>query len=696
MGRELIIEKTEGASDWVHLDLGGEVPAMVFQINDLNDLKDRQTSYSQALALPITPNNCRVFGFANDFQARSASPYTTHRCAWYEDGIQVIGTNYRLELLSVSDTFNCQIVSNLLGLFETLQGLPMDALNLTPQLWSAEEIARSSEIDNEQALIAWAIPISTQKSIGVYGRVSYYFLAADMMLYFRLLPLVREILRQAGYSLDTDIEGVPGYVADCISLADIRPGEHSMEPLEGVARGSAFVAGVGNTYPVYLLSYTESNTFNYGEANVVTWVPDIDVPSRLTKGYEYIAPGNMKCHVHMDAVSFDNTDTVGRVRYRIQRIAATLPSTTYEVKQEVIASVDARVSRAAQPNSYTSELIELSAGDRVYVEVILLDGKQGVAYQGSFGITIPHEENAVPAGGYIYPHLSTDFKSQLDVIKLFVQLYGLFVDIDNNSKVFKAYNLEQIVGRIDSNDFSDWSDKIDRARTHETTFRIGAYEQNNRILFGANSLLGVQDSGTITVNNTNLKLSKDLFTLPVESTKNGETVIIQHIDAWPQAADIDVRYTSDDGTYRIYDTIPPAYITLDSVLISKYRASKTHVVQRQQATAYTGADWTLKVHMIPYGVPVLIPYQQCYAAVGIPPSHYVDTFYKILSDNILNPSRVVEAMFNLTAIDIENLDLLRPVYIEYYGAFFYIQKINNYQAGRLTKVTLVCLNAANN
>lgn len=722
MRRELIIEKTNGAGDWVALDLGDEVPAMVFQINDLNDLKDRQTSYSQALSLPISPNNCRAFGFADEFDARSQSPYQIHRCAWYEDGIQIIGTNFRLELLSVSDVFNCQIVSNLLGLFETLQAKAMNELVIAPILWNQNTIKSVLESNTKDSLYTFAPGLNSQREPGVYQRTNVALdfapnsgaqLVAGTFPYFRLIPLVREILSQSGYTLDTDVESVPGYEPDLLSLADLVPGAASFEPLNRKANGSPITITSSdidsNGYLIaekYLLSDLASNTFNYSEVRLMS-LKDTASTTIRTKGYEYTSPGYMKTRVKLLAQSNSATDETSRVRYRVQKFGNEIPGPDRgSYKQIVIAETDVLVGNTTSHTPFITEEFELVPGEKIYVEVILIKGVAGTTYTGSFEVAIPAESNAVPAGGYIYPEKSTDFKNQLEVIKLFVQLYGLFVDVDSDNKVLRAYNLNKIVDRVKLGDFADWSGKVDTNRSknsRETTFRIGSYEQQNRILFGSNDLLGIQKYGSIRVNNANLQAIKDLFTIAAESSENAAAYSPASMPI-EQEMEIDVRYTQDDGAgwayIRASDPIPGYGQTQGVIPLVKYRKSKTHIVRLSPMKDGTiPGPGNFSVSIIPGGyapasVTARIPTNYAFVAVSVDPQTYIDTYYPILENNILNPARLVEDVFNLTPSDISNLDLLRPVYIEEYGAFFYIQKINNYQARKLTKVILVCLNRA--
>lgn len=73
------------------------------------------------------------------------------------------------------------------------------------------------------------------------------------------------------------------------------------------------------------------------------------------------------------------------------------------------------------------------------------------------------------------------------------------------------------------------------------------------------------------------------------------------------------------------------------------------------------------------------------------------TFDEILAEywadfiDVLQEVKVVEADFLLDEVDILNLDLTRPIYVDYFGATFLIQKVNQFKFGEResTRLTLV-------
>lgn len=87
-------------------------------------------------------------------------------------------------------------------------------------------------------------------------------------------------------------------------------------------------------------------------------------------------------------------------------------------------------------------------------------------------------------------------------------------------------------------------------------------------------------------------------------------------------------------------------------------------------------------------LPVLTPYVD--SSTSLRAAHMVSKYYQVLQNNIFSDIRVIEdAEFYLNPKDISEYNPFIPVYIDYFGAYFYINKIKNFVSGKLTKVDLV-------
>ena len=244
----------------------------------------------------------------------------------------------------------------------------------------------------------------------------------------------------------------------------------------------------------------------------------------------------------------------------------------------------------------------------------------------------------VPTGGKLYFGNNTGFDTCLDLFKTFVQTYGLTVDIDNVNKVVKAYTMQKL---YDNKAIAvDWSKKLHMGN-RDLSFILDSYARTNSIKFSSKD--DIEDKGTFNVANSNLDKTKDLFSLKWES---GEDVVINGLSL----ASIPLfTYKSVNDTDR------------------DIQESKPHLVRVTR-----------------FGNPIFI-------ANHIKAQSLIDNYYTDLTTKMLVNAKRLEALFYLTEIDIEAFDPFTPVYISYYGAYFYVEKISNFVDGKLTKVNLIKL-----
>lgn len=102
-------------------DLSGDTPmAINFQVNNLAELKDRQSTFSNSIKLPLTSNNKQIWGQAQADAFTQSQPYAKLNCKLVQNGIETI-VNGTISLLNVSSSFECQITYGLIGLADALK-----------------------------------------------------------------------------------------------------------------------------------------------------------------------------------------------------------------------------------------------------------------------------------------------------------------------------------------------------------------------------------------------------------------------------------------------------------------------------------------------------------------------------------------------------------------------------------------------
>lgn len=68
--------------------------------------------------------------------------------------------------------------------------------------------------------------------------------------------------------------------------------------------------------------------------------------------------------------------------------------------------------------------------------------------------------------------------------------------------------------------------------------------------------------------------------------------------------------------------------------------------------------------------------------------YYIDNYYKNIYQLLAEPT-TVKVIMHLSVLDIYNLNFFNRIYLEQYGSYFYLSKINNWQKDKLVEVELI-------
>jgi hypothetical protein len=121
----------------------GNPIAVTFQVNDLSELTDRQSTYSQAIKLPKTATNRRIFDYADDINFSGTKQYRLNPAKYIVDGVEILPYCY-VVLKQVTDYFECQITYGLFGFNDVLS---ITVTNPTSGLISSKRDAMLTDLD---------------------------------------------------------------------------------------------------------------------------------------------------------------------------------------------------------------------------------------------------------------------------------------------------------------------------------------------------------------------------------------------------------------------------------------------------------------------------------------------------------------------------------------------------------------------
>lgn len=662
MNYELLMKGIDGEV-W-SLDLPLDAPAMNYQINNLAELKDRNASYSQRISLPRTTHNEQAFQFSFVVGSGSYVPYMKFPCQLFYGGALISPAGAVLNIVDVSDTsIGIQILGATVDLFDTLNntdakdpGTGMFLLKwYTDTMGQTERYLSGSE--ESKVLYFWLyatlqknpnMPPISMEAIGQVRELDKFY------PHLNWYDLVTWIFDRAGYSLETDVDSVDRseMFLPCTYpvLAD--------DPRVPKASGTGWIK---DTPPGGL-----AGVIWQGSPGVTLSDP---IAGRLIID---TIPGEFSWMTIWDTTitfsfSWSNTSAISK------------GSVTVRVTHYKNDGTDAIVlSRSWTSGSYGSVSVDIpmEAGEHILVYGSLLAGnfttdQYDMRFPVSITAPIPPETSPGdrPYPGLTYDLLaSTGFKSLGDIVKAFFQLFGLTIDVNPATRVARAYSVQEIYNRRNSSG-KNWSDKLIKGKDTKLTFQLSSYAQSNEIKLEDNKDNNVTDSYKFSIQDVNLQPTKLLFQIGFLAGLN--------------------QALYDEYTQRLH--------TLANYPIWTINRGRMENGEMTETTwEYNALNKPMVVHINKYdymepkvSVGYTLAQVRLYTARFKSLNYYVPKYYGKLIDNILKSPKILQTQILLDSLDIQSLDLFNPIWLEEHGFWFYVSKINNFQAGKITKVDLI-------
>lgn len=245
---------------------------------------------------------------------------------------------------------------------------------------------------------------------------------------------------------------------------------------------------------------------------------------------------------------------------------------------------------------------------------------------------------------------------QKDLILHIFNSFCLMCDTDHQINYVNVFGFNDVLGNIPN--AVDWSNKLDLSARPRISYVFNDYAQSNEFRFKDDQenryLLESPEFGndTIEIDNENLPLKKVVF------QSEFATVIRQS--------------QSFSGTVRM--AYIPKFIDGDEV----------------DCEPYIGVIEFETIHLVTMDGYALETTQPAMHEMTFP--YLLPKYYGALS-GILNYSKIIDCLMKLNSIDVGQLDFSKPVYIDYFNAYFYVNVVDRYKltASESTQVQLVRL-----
>ena len=663
MNYELLMKGIDGKV-W-SLDLPLDAPAMNYQINSLAELKDRNASYSQRISLPRTTHNEQAFQFSFIVGSGSCVPYMRFPCQLFYEGALISPAGAVLSIVDVSDTsIGVQILGATVDLFDTLNNTdakdPGDGMFLLK--WYTDTMGQ------------------TERYLSGPGKVKvlYFWLYATLQKNPNFPPFAMEAIRQVS-ELDKFYPHLNWY--DLVTWIFDQAGYSLETDVDPVDRAEMFLPC---TYPVL------ADDPKAPRASGVGWIrnPTVGTPTGViwkgSPGVTLNDPVAGRLVIDPTSGTFNWMtlwDTTITFRFSwsnisaIQKSSVSVKVTHY--KNDGTSAVV--LTRSWSSGSSGSALVDIQMEAR---EHILVSGTLSVITNsgGSFDMRFPVTITAPPVPetspgdkpqpGLTYDLLaSTGFKSLGDIVKAFVQLFGLTVDVNPATKVARAYSIREFYNRQSSSG-KNWSDKLIKGKDTKLTFQLSSYAQSNEMKLEDNKDNNVTDSYKFSIPDVNLQPTKLLFQIGFLAGLNqrlydaditGKIHTLANYPIWTinRGRMENGEMTETTWEYNVLSKPMVVHIDKSDYMRPKVRVGRTLT----QVRLYTAYFKNLK--------------------------YYVPKYYGKLINNILKRPKILQVQILLDSLDIQGLDLFNPIWLEEHGFWFYVSKINNFQAGKISKVDLI-------
>lgn len=647
------------------LDLPLDAPAMNYQINNLAELKDRNASYSQRISLPRTTHNEQAFQFSFVIGSGSYVPYMRFPCQLFYEGALISPVGAVLSIVDVSDeSIGIQIIGATADLFDTLNHTdakdPGDGMFLLK--WYTDTMGQIA-----------------RRLVGPEGvKVLYFWLYATLQRNPNMPPISMEAIRQVR-ELDKFYPHLNWY--DLVTWIFAREGYSLETDVDPVDRAEMFLPC---TYPVL------ADNPNAPKASGTGWIQDPPIGTTvgvIWRGYPGVTLKDpVAGRLLMGAVAgtfnwMTLWDTTITFRFSWSNISAirngSVAVQVTHYKNDGTSAIVLIRSWSSGSSGNVSVDIPMKAGEHILVSGSLATVNPSAnQYDMRFPVSItapPVPETSPgdkPQPGLTYDLLaSTGFKSLGDIVKAFFQLFGLTIDVDPTTKVARAYSFQEFYNRRSSSG-KNWSDKLIKGKDTKLTFQLSNYAQSNEIKLEGNKDNNVTDSYKFSIPDVNLQPAKLLFQIGLlaglnQTLYDADTTSKTHTLAnYPIWTINRGRMENGEMTETTWE-----YNALSKPMV--VHINKSDYMWPQVSVGYT----LIRVRL--------------YTAYFKNLNYYVPKYYDKLIDNILKRPKILQTQILLDSLDIQSLDLFNPIWLEEHGFWFYVSKINNFQAGKITKVDLI-------
>lgn len=712
------------------VDLLPEEPfAITFQSNDIADAKSRQANHSRSFRLPQTDNNLRSIYFSHKVGSVSNLPYRKNEAYYIERGLPLIQNGVAI-LDNFSEGYlNVTVYSGIYDFFDIIEGKTLkdiDWSELNHDFTLAEVINKNNQFGNiTWPLIQW----------GAY-RKGYPVDIRSQVPCVKYSYVVDKILEYAGYTISGDVLNEELYKAMYMTLntEEVINSEELAEAnsakliahSDGDTIKKPFPNSEGYVNNFISVSYSLFNLYRHGDDINGDPVDDSFIGDNFTIAptVQFAGSGTQPVYV-----AFSNIDQVWNVNLNLLYWAwlPGYPDTLGEAAGlYIFVNGVEKLRRAFQITGsdidqdlqvfQDSISLNVSAGDELMILVVVVGNGRFKLYQQDSFIEVL-SENAKQIGQEVNYNSIIPEISMKDFMLNFARIFALNFN-SNDDLVLYATMFKEIKQNIP--EAKNWSNKLDKSKPINLSYRIGNYAQNNYFMWADDNTNGFGD-GIFAIDDQTLQLNNSFVEL-IFSASLPEYNIFDTINQ-PVSGHTGIkipRYTLYDAdqwrTYESYqesDIVQfgsqvwialrnttgdePGSSPLDwELFTTQYEATEDSntrlvIVRRleedstspAETITFTDGDNESTQEVTTALLAYFKDGERGYLQLG--GETLLSRYYSEIQE-MVRQLKYVTCYMNLDITDVgsHELDFTKPVYIEYFGNYFYLNRIENFISGQST------------
>jgi len=636
----------------VQLDLfPSTTVALSRRVADIGNFNNRNSSFTNKFSVPLTALNRAALGILQ-MNTTSRTPYEDVSGKLITEGIEVI-SNVRIKIVTVTDVAELELKVDNGNLFDLLKKTKLRSLDLRDydHRWNQTNIVAAKENVWTDCYTYPLFQNSNQSTL--FQNVDCRGLIAFVYAKF----LIREIAARFGYTMAGD--GYTDPMMDQLYLPIVAtnndqlilndyclPNGNSRFVWDGTSLDAVTIQGINGCAIETMPTVIGDRWSVYNEEQGLTWA---DNP---VGGYELLLPGTYTIKISYDFTIYDVASGYAAGVMLFRRDSG-FNDVVYLNQQSSVGNFVGETTITVVKNEIEDS--ELNSSSYLYIA-----GFSGIPGNATIDYTINIEITKVEAENTFYnrPITLSPNLPNWDMGKFFKEianLNGSSFQVDEYTKVISMFRQKTIAANKSYP--VDWSNKLTIQVPPQFTFTLDGFGKATKFSYKDFDLY----SYTILINNEQLPEDQNYIVSEFVPCEQRDALLLRGIAFFNVWSSDDFR-TSLDGKVRI--------------ALNQTTTDTTYNSPNQPAVTPSGND---------------------NVAYFDDPNNYsldwVDLYieyYEPVLGGLCPDILVMDATFLLNALDIQNLDFSKPVYLNQYGAYYFINEVKEFTTpNATTSVTLV-------